>query len=1175
MGHPYQPSYLRDYRKLTTLHVNVVNWVTNMHLRRKLIESVPLHVREKYDQFATVNYKWDEFQGWLSKGLGYNSQEHAILFAPYGIGDLGTSILDDAEDWEATLSDIAENYLVVADYTDLFFLVVPRGELAREPFTDSFDAWYSYWCPGGVVEADLPPSPAATDAGDGLLEAPEVIVQPRALNKLEASGAIRQPSRRDGAQGPKVITQLTFPDDPNVPEPVVPPATSTSLSSDLSKHPERQPLPTSSNNVGNPNLQIPGRGALSNTGTGIEGVDDDEGNQNRISKNDQLNGVTSDFHVSHICEEVAQHHLQSGSDDNSRILFGLLFREHCSNQVTHVHQSTTRLFSVPFTYQNPFTSQLTIASAGLSHQGPLFNSGSLIRLWDPYINYPVPSGDKRREFGETHYPCPSQSSRDSPHIDDPLDIVDMLATEYQIADTEDDDYGAIDLNVIDTYVPSYNTGDNEKEWQNCLGFFNMNMAEYHKREALAGKTTGRKRVPIKKLPGMSVGLFDYQLMGILNLLKSIISDVSGGMLCDEQGLGKTQEMYGVMVLAYGLRRCKAEVIAAWKKRDPKSTKIRHNARGAYARACPYDERYGFKCYCYSEFTRELADRLPDGPNIVVAPARNCASMVRDAKTKLDLKQVKIRGYHDGSDREDKLTPADVKALRATITAQADGSIEYLYQPASGQSDYIIFVSPEYINRLNAEFNVDVKASHSAAPGRKKSALLPGMVLMDEFHEYIHTRDGGNSRTVLWLQHLKKCSLDSQLMPPLMYFVSGTPFGETPADIRPAICLFERDAWSDDSHPLNGATLAKFDGLTRAFDELTALQASGATAPSEDVREYRRGLNRIFNNMMVRRLGTDKFQNRNLTDIGPLKVNITDHQLPPAVIGRLQSLADQTRELAAEAAAGGGQDVSQFLRSSAGQNSLLKLRLASTFPGIASSPAAANLTFSLAEILRYLTSSRGNLADTPYYRHIPAWSANSSKLETISKTALVMLADKSRIEGEAAHSKKYCIFCPLEAEAMLLYGYLLLKKAKDKRLKPVWIHSAMTQSERQGVIDAFLVQGNAPPNMLVAPMSLAGTGLNLQRAKYSTVTSPAWTKRENQQAYYRIHRVGQRQETKLQLLTCRWNPAERIILGKYEGKEVQGDDEEMWEVSNRFCGTERRDWWIGTKRPPQVRSRTPS
>jgi len=40
----------------------------------------------------------------------------------------------------------------------------------------------------------------------------------------------------------------------------------------------------------------------------------------------------------------------------------------------------------------------------------------------------------------------------------------------------------------------------------------------------------------------------------------------GRLLCDEQGLGKTQEMYGPIALKSGLRRAKAEVLAAWREK---------------------------------------------------------------------------------------------------------------------------------------------------------------------------------------------------------------------------------------------------------------------------------------------------------------------------------------------------------------------------------------------------------------------------------------------------------------------------------------------------------------------------------------------------------------------------------------------------------------------------------
>ncbi|KAG7283971.1 hypothetical protein NEMBOFW57_010329 [Staphylotrichum longicolle] len=761
-----------------------------------------------------------------------------------------------------------------------------------------------------------------------------------------------------------------------------------------------------------------------------------------------------------------------------------------------------------------------------------------------------------------------------------LNLISDLSASYSTTSHADADYGAPAAHLtLDTSLGGYNHtfssySSQTTAWHACLDFFNIPLATYlqhSKPTTTTGTATGtgadaaRKRVPLKRLPGMSIGLFDYQLMGVFTLLRFVLRDVSGGLLCDEQGLGKTQEVYGLAALAWGLRRCRAEVRAFWRKQTQQQQQDggkglkggrvggRHHLPGEVGagRACPFDERYGFRCYCYCEVTRELADRLPEGPNVVVAPARGCAAMVRDAKAKLDGKVFKIRGAFEGSDKEDKLTAADVGVLRATVTAtKGKDSTVFQYQAGAGQGDYIIFVSPESVPRLNSQVAVEVTVANSTDKV-KKSALLPGMVLMDEFHEYAID---DKSRTVAWLQHLKKCCLDSQQPTPLAYFVSGTPFGDTPADIRTALAFLEKEVWQGGTHPLNGATLGVFDDLTSTFDRLTALQASGEVVSQAEIADYRRRLDRVLQHTMVRRLGTDQFQGRNLTDIGPLKVNITDHRLPFSMTDGLQALANQTRDLATQAAAAQNIPLPRLLRSKAGEALLLKLRLASTFPALAASPSAAPFTFTLSELHTHLTAANNDVTKTPYFPHIPAWSASSPKLSTLRQTLTTMLADRTPIPGSPSPAKKACIFSPLESESLLIFGYLLHLKSTSptfKLLKPVLLHSTLPPTARQRVLDAFLTEGNAAPNVLVAPMALAGTGLNLQRARYSVVTGPAWTKRENQQAYYRIHRVGQRMETRLGLLTGRWNPAERIVLGGYEGRVVV-EEEGGWEVGNRFC-----------------------
>ncbi|KAK4142931.1 uncharacterized protein C8A04DRAFT_37967 [Dichotomopilus funicola] len=755
--------------------------------------------------------------------------------------------------------------------------------------------------------------------------------------------------------------------------------------------------------------------------------------------------------------------------------------------------------------------------------------------------------------------------------------MDLLTTDYHTSRTSDTDYGAIDPNAaVDTYLGSY-----DGEWNAVLDFFCIDPGEYARREkrevvaaaaasANSGSGSARKRVPMKKLPGMTVGLFDYQLAGVVGLLRFILKDVSGGLLCDEKGLGKTQEMYGLIAFAQVLRKAKNEVKAAWRKGAEKkktgttgTTAVNTNTTGTTgkgrggpsghnppgtteARGCPFDERYGFRCYCYSALTRELADRIPDGPNIVVAPGRNCAGLV-----------FKIRGFHDGAGKEDGLTAADVKALCASVTVRKsdvegqpgqDGraGYEFKYQAVAGQSDYIIVVSPEYIARLNNQITVDLRLE--SGERARKSALLPGMILLDEFHEYAIARADNpeHSHTVAWLMHLKKCCLGSSQLTPLSYFVSGTPLGQTPLDIRPAVALLEKTAWHDKDHPLRGATVDAFDSLVHTFDRLTAIQAAGDVVDKPSIAEYRRRLDNILRHTMIRRLGTDQFQGRNLTDLGPLQVHITDHQLPDFLVDSVQTLAFTTRDLVKTAAATHNMSVPRFLRNPLlSEPLLLKLRLTSLFPSLAASPVLSQFAFSPYELATFLSAAQNDITKTPYYSHIPSWSAASPKLTTLTATIQTMLSDRTPVPGAAAGTttKKMCVFTSTEAEAVLLHAYVYLKRSdpsfsspagsSNPPMEPILLHTSLPPSTTQSHLTKFLTPGHSPPNILISPLSLAGTGLNLQQAKYSTVTGPTWTKRENQQAFYRIHRVGQRQETRLGLLVGGWNPVERLILRGYE------------------------------------------
>lgn len=706
-------------------------------------------------------------------------------------------------------------------------------------------------------------------------------------------------------------------------------------------------------------------------------------------------------------------------------------------------------------------------------------------------------------------------------------------SDYEVKITEDVDFGMANSGMVDSYIGSCNTGNTEAHWHSCLDFFRINIDEYKRQMAKKAPEGQHVRVPFKKFPGMSVGLFDYQLMGVYNLIRLQLNDVSGGFLCDEQGLGKTQEMFGLIVLAHNLRRCKTEVGEFWSPKAQSSlgikrgsTSVRHNANGAEARSCQYDQKYGFRCYCYHEQTRQIADLLPDGPNIVVAPARSCAPLVREAKIKLDTKSLKVRGYGKDIQKDDRLTLRDVSLLQATIKVKqnpAKSLPEYHYHAGAGQSDYIIFISPESIDKLNSEVSIIVK-------GKKKSALLPGIIMLDEFHEYALSQE---SRTLAWLNHLRKCTFSSQQPRPLVYFVSGTPIDKSPADIGPAITLLEKpDIWSQPVHPLFPASNSQFQDLVTTFNAHLNTQSLGKPVPPDQVKAYYTRLSDLLTPLMIRRLVTGSFLSRPLTTLScPLKISIINHPIPPSLLPSYLALKNHLFSLVPP-------DTSPltFFRSPGNRHLLLPLLISSTFPSLASHPSSSGFQFTHSEILSFPL----NPILSPYRPYIPSWTSNSPKLASILSTVSAMLSDASQIPGAASSSslKKMLLLSPHEAESHITF--LCLPKLKG--LRAVYVHPALGQAERQRVIDGFLKEGNGAPNLLVMSLATGGTGLNLQRASYCVITGAAWTRREVEQGFGRVWRVGQKAgKVRLELLVCEAGWAEgEVVLGGWGGGLLRGD-----------------------------------
>ncbi|TLD07573.1 hypothetical protein PgNI_10976 [Pyricularia grisea] len=674
----------------------------------------------------------------------------------------------------------------------------------------------------------------------------------------------------------------------------------------------------------------------------------------------------------------------------------------------------------------------------------------------------------------------------------------------------DAEYSAMDETNIDATLGSYNNDGSDDAWQQCLDLFCIDPVEYANREARDMQASKTGHLPVKKLHGFRGGLFDYQMSAVFQMVCLLRKGLRGGFLADEMGLGKSIEMLGIQSVMFSLRSMAEDIHV---------NRGKHSFSGP---ACKAEGRYMIRCPCYHSLSRELADLISDGPTVIIAPASTSEQMFQMTKQRLDPKVFEVRLIGASIGADGALSATDMRALA--------------WKPV----EHPIASEPDFRNGLFSQNKFVIVCPDSRAKELHK--IMPGAVYMDEFHQY--TQAG---RPIdRWLKAVQSWAAPEGGPPPF-YFVGGTPIENSPADIRPQLERLEQPSWSEGR--MKVATVSALDSVIARYNELQQMQKDGLCIFPRDIRNYHVQLNEILRQVMVRRLATDSFRGRILA-LKPMRVNI--HQVPVLRGAQelLEACSTATRSLATEQTGSEEEQlISQHLDSDSGEEVLERLRLASFFPQtVKIFKGKAACSFLEKDIVKYMQVCKGSIEKSKYWERVEEFTANSAKLDTLKKLIHAMLDDKTRIPNEHFRAKKMCIITPTEGEALLIFAYL--RKTRDSwttgvKPKPLWLHSGMPSSEAAEVVRAFKQKGNATSNILVAPLSRAGTGLDLPQANYLVLTGLGWRKRDNKQAFYRIHRAGQTLETHLHLLVSRGNPAERRIWARHSGGQISR--ETAWKV----------------------------
>ncbi|TLS22209.1 uncharacterized protein PpBr36_09975 [Pyricularia pennisetigena] len=674
----------------------------------------------------------------------------------------------------------------------------------------------------------------------------------------------------------------------------------------------------------------------------------------------------------------------------------------------------------------------------------------------------------------------------------------------------DAEYSAIDETNIDATLGSYNNDGNGSAWLQCLDLFCIDAVEYANREARDMQASKTGHLPVKKLHGSRGGLFDYQMSAVFQMLCLLRKGVRGGFLADEMGLGKSIEMLGIQSVLFSLRSMVEDIHV---NRD------KHSFSGP---ACKAEGRYMIRCPCYHSFSRELADLVLDGPTVIIAPTSTSEQMFQMTKQRLDPKVFELRLVGASAGTDGALSSTDMRAL----------AWKSVKNPVAGE--------PDFRGGLFSQNKFVIVCPDSKIKELHK--LMPGAVYMDEFHQYTQA----DKPVDRWLKAVQGWAAPEGGPPPF-FFVGGTPIEKSPADIRPQLERLEQPSWSEGR--MKVATVSALDSVISRYVELQQMQKDGIGIFPCDIRNYHVQLNEILRQVMIRRLATDSFRGRILA-LKPMRVNI--HQVPVLrgaqdVVGACSNATRSTviKQIGSEEE----QYIDRHLDSDSGEELLERLRLASFFPQTAKSlKGKAVCSFLEKDIVKCMQGCKGGIEKSKYWDRVEEFTTNSAKLDTLKKLMHTMLDDKTQIPNEHCRAKKMCIITPTEGEALLIFAHLRQTRDSWKtgvKPKPIWLHSGMSSIEADEVVRAFKQKGNATSNILVAPLSRAGTGLDLPQANYLVLTGLGWRKRDNKQAFYRIHRAGQILDTHLHLIVSRGNPAERRIWARHSGGKVASQT--AWKV----------------------------
>lgn len=614
-------------------------------------------------------------------------------------------------------------------------------------------------------------------------------------------------------------------------------------------------------------------------------------------------------------------------------------------------------------------------------------------------------------------------------------------------------------------------------------------------------------------------------------------------------------------MAYSVGDCTREWMLC--RLDP-ARRQRHLPRGApSSQRCPSGNPVGIQCYCQSGVTREIADYLSRGVQLIFVRKESVDEWVKllekCSPDPIYYQPLLIHHFYRENLRPPpefkgkmEITPTFRKTTRygEQSVFDADWSVR---PPSSGNPQrqperYIILVGQEdrYLskyrlfmsNRLD-DFGYDHRRPilkgqspiHPSDGGRYSYGSYVGLHIIDQFDQ---TPDNSPIfKLIAEHRHIMESHVDT-------WAVSQKPMSNGFSGLRNFFKCTEMDEWLNPHHPGHYKHSSTLRASEKVYQKALEPRMASTSKDLELAKDHFK--NKMFRDLVCRRTLNSQWFGRSISKyIEPTIINFKTPRAGSLILD-LQGIFDKTRA-DIRAASGGPFNVNQVVRVLRTFKQLNHCQIVSTFPGAAGYLLDDKVDVSH-EILEKQVSQRAgrrsSLQDFPLLvvkDKFDELTENSAKLKTIFQAIEIMVGMKG---GESQRMIITCLH--LFEAALVLAG--IRKHFGASNLKTVYLPSRPTPDERRYFSLYWSTEDRNSTRIVIVLADFNEFNLGLDRANWQILTGPVRTKEQEARIFSLTNSAQQQRQLHHFMFTTEDNPADRLILSRQANLTITSDPFDM-------------------------------